>query len=289
VKIDYLIENTWIQRGQNQLYSLTLKSGNPPATVYSHSNARQTTDAVLSSSSLTVTSSTANFTASDVGTPVVFTGTVSDSSVIQSVTNSTTAVLTSKPNASGTNVVMNIGMQIAFTRWRKTFWSGTPPGHVRVDHNFSYLISTGAIANYDQSVSISPDSTVTCSSSSDYACFAAGDKGGLGGAGLSAAWSKSYASNNEGALLQREDLTYLYNMGSCGTANSACAKGVVYSDRRAWSSRHHHRGERGRHASCSIRRSGNVESGVERTVSSAGIAHYWKLLLPGVCGQRGYN
>src|SRR6185295_940590 len=207
VKIDYLIENTWIQRGQNQLYSLTLKSGNPPATVYSHYNARQTTDAVLSSSSLTVTSSTANFTASDVGTPVVFTGTVSDSSVIQSVTNSTTAVLTSKPNASGTNVVMNIGMQIAFTRWRKTFWSGTPPGHVRVDHNFSYLISTGAIANYDQSVSISPDSTVTCSSSSDYACFAAGDKGGLGGAGLSAAWSKSYASNNEGALLQREDLT----------------------------------------------------------------------------------
>jgi hypothetical protein len=43
----------------------------------------------------------------------------------------------------------------AMTRWRKTYWSGTALKDVKIDHNLSYLASTGVIPNYD------PAETVT--------------------------------------------------------------------------------------------------------------------------------
>jgi hypothetical protein len=155
VKVDYIFENMWTGRGQDQRYSLVMKAGSPLAQVYSEP---------------------------------LFT-------------------------------------HIWRTRSRKTFWSGTSTGHIRIDHNFPYLISTKALPNYDLvGASVDP--------SSDYSAFATcGDKGDIAGAGWGAscwpeAWNdaQQYSANNEGALLQREDLDYLYNMGTCGTVNGKCAE-----------------------------------------------------------------
>jgi hypothetical protein len=143
VKVDYIVEDLWTGKMQDQAYAFVLKAGNPLAQVYAHSQ----------------------FT------------------------------------------------HIGKTRWRKTFWSGLGVGHLRIDHDFAYLMATKALPNYDPSVGVNP--------AGDYASFAAGDLGDIGGVGL---LNKSYADNNEGAPLQREDLEYLYNMGSCGTANGACAQ-----------------------------------------------------------------
>lgn len=97
--------------------------------------------------------------------------------------------------------------------WRKTFWSGPAPSHVRIDHNFAYLISTRMLPYFDPRVSVDP--------SSDYQAYAAGDRGDINGAAL---LTTDWAANSEGASVQRHDLEYLYNMTSCGAVNSLCAK-----------------------------------------------------------------
>jgi len=112
-------------------------------------------------------------------------------------------------------------------RFRKTFWSGMASGHIRIDHNFPYLISTMAVPNYD--LAISPTPTTASNNPPDgvesWATWAAGDRGDIGGAGSGLnSLAQDFAGNSEGAPIQREDLLYLYNMGSCGTANSECAK-----------------------------------------------------------------
>jgi hypothetical protein len=67
----------------------------------------------------------------------------------------------------------------AMTRWRKTYWSGTALGDVKIDHNFAYLTSTGIIPNYDTSgtvtaANINADTTNwnanTFGGISNYAC-----------------------------------------------------------------------------------------------------------------------
>ncbi|WP_447971674.1 hypothetical protein [Nitrospira sp. M1] len=45
---------------------------------------------------------------------------------------------------------------IGQSRWHKTFWIGNGPEPVRVDHNLAYLVTTGAIPHYDNSLSVSP-------------------------------------------------------------------------------------------------------------------------------------
>ncbi|HKW98485.1 MAG TPA: Ig domain-containing protein [Bryobacteraceae bacterium] len=117
---------------------------------------------------------------------------------------------------------------ISGSRWRKRFWSGTAPGHVLIDHNFPYLISTKALPNYDQNVTVSPETVTSYNycGTTDYQCFNAGDKGDIWGFGLMK-WQggHAYSASNEMAPVQREDLDYLYNMGNdCGTANGLCAK-----------------------------------------------------------------
>ena len=47
-------------------------------------------------------------------------------------------------------------VQIARSRWRKTFWDGQAPGAVNIDYNLAYLIASRAIANYDTSKVVSP-------------------------------------------------------------------------------------------------------------------------------------
>jgi hypothetical protein len=109
-------------------------------------------------------------------------------------------------------------------RFRKTFWSGTAPGKIRTDHNFEYLKSTRAFPNYDPNVTVSTSSDYVYDGATSWSTWSAGDRGDIGGNGGLNAISQDFSSNSEGAPIQREDLLYLYNMGSCGTANSECAK-----------------------------------------------------------------
>jgi hypothetical protein len=107
----------------------------------------------------------------------------------------------------------------AETWFRKEYWSGAAPGQIRIDHNLPYMISTMALPNYDLANSQAiPDS--------DYAAFIGGDKGNVtpGGSMGHGIALQDQGGNNEGAPLQREELLYLYNMGTCGNANSRCAK-----------------------------------------------------------------
>ena len=82
VKVEYILENDWINSIQDQSYNLTLKSGQNLTTVQFSRNGF---------------------------------------------------------------------VQIARSRWRKTFWDGQAPGSVNVDYNLAYLIASRAIANYDTS------------------------------------------------------------------------------------------------------------------------------------------
>lgn len=109
-------------------------------------------------------------------------------------------------------------------RFRKTFWSGTAPGKIRTDHHFEYLKSTRAFPNYDPNVTVSTSSDYVYDGATSWSTWSAGDRGDIGGNGGLNAISQDFSSNSEGAPIQREDLLYLYNMGSCGTANSECAK-----------------------------------------------------------------
>lgn len=116
-------------------------------------------------------------------------------------------------------------------RLRKTFWSmpdgsasDSGPGHIRLDHNWAYLKSTLAFPNYDPNVTVSAGTNDPANGATSWDAWSRTDKGEFGGFGGFSAWTKGYGNNDEGAPLQREELLYLYNMGSCGKANSECAK-----------------------------------------------------------------
>lgn len=124
--------------------------------------------------------------------------------------------------------------QIGSTRWVKTFYSGFSLGNIRIDHNFPYLISTKYYANYDVVIaSVNPNSVYGAGSQtgfcagqniSDYQCFINGDKGDITGSAM--IQMSMNTGNDKGAPLRREDLEYLYNMGTCGTANGLCSEAI---------------------------------------------------------------
>lgn len=116
-------------------------------------------------------------------------------------------------------------------KFHKIFWSNSDgtytndgPGQIRIDHNFAYLKSTGVFPNFDSAQSFSTSVNDSGNGATSHAQFVSGDKGEIGGYGGTYGMLKSYASNDEWFMLSREDLLYLYNMSSCGTANSECAK-----------------------------------------------------------------
>jgi hypothetical protein len=178
VQVEFILENMWTGRMQDQKYSFVLKTGNSLTQVYTSAG---------------------------------------------------------KAYADGSGIFTQLGG----TRWHKTFWSGTAPGHIRIDHNFAYLTSTKLLPNYDQGVTVSPNSTSTLTNAAfpsayahlvgcpgntggDYSCFAAGDRGDIAGQALSPKGMNG--GNDKGKLISREDLEYLYNMGTCGTVNGLCAE-----------------------------------------------------------------
>ena len=90
------------------------------------------------------------------------------------------------------------------SRWRKTFWDGAAPGDVRFDFNFPYLIETKVLPSYDTTISVKD---LAISKELDH--FMATDRGTvMGYAGL----DRGMQGGDEGGIIQRQDILYLYTM-----------------------------------------------------------------------------
>ncbi|HKW98489.1 MAG TPA: hypothetical protein VJN43_12205 [Bryobacteraceae bacterium] len=220
VRVDYVLENDWTGKWQDQLFDLILRIGDPLEIVYGvPARARRLTGVDTTARNPNIISRSAGFSAADVGLPVQIGRLIN--TTICAVHNSVTATLCEAPSHNSSDQTAYIGLMNAGQRYRKTFWSGRTPGHVLIDHNFPYLVSTKALPNYDQSRVVAS----TVNPEPDYTKFAEGDKGDRGGRGIDV-WqgSQAYSANDEGAPVQREDLLYLYSMGNdCHKANGKCA------------------------------------------------------------------
>lgn len=251
VQVEPILEIPYTGRYQDQLADVTIKTKDATGTlntVWAHVGARKLTDVVTTQGSATITSATASFTNADIGLPIFISGSsVYEWDVIASVTNSTTAVmgrLCCQSGSSGTGQTAYINLQSGGSRHRKTFWSGTAPGHVRIDHNWVYMISTKLFPNYDQQSMVrsvvnpefnsqtGKNGATAWSSVTNGVPWLAGDKGEWGAWGGFSDWVPGYANDSQGAPMQREELEYLYTMNAatspdskgCGDANSYCAK-----------------------------------------------------------------
>jgi hypothetical protein len=249
VQAEEIIELPWAGRVQDQLADLNFETEDSAGKLHrrwSRTGARALTDVAVSDYSsrspevgagrsplvtINAASPSARFTSSDVGSPFCVQSDLDWScGTISTVVNSSNVTVRLASDASlitGSNLTAYIDLQSTLSRHRKVFWSGTAPGHIRIDHNFPYLISTKAVLNYDQTISGAyPDhgyaASGKCCGAWAYSDWAATDRGDLGGQN---GWEQSYANVVEGAPLQRNDLLYLYNMSvDCGTPNGRCAK-----------------------------------------------------------------
>lgn len=242
-----IIETPWWNRWQDQLENLTFQTSDNTGTLqtrWTQTGARKLTDVTSSTtahdapllSTSTLTSASGNFQTSDVGDSICL---LHDGSFYTcgtiSARASTTQITMRFPVEAGvitdsTNMTVYINDRAAGTRARKSFWVGAAPGHIRIGHNFAYLISTKAIPNYDQSVTSNPEhgyypvGSVKCCAAWAYTDWvAAGD---LGDIAQYSGQQSSWAAVVEGRPLSVETHRYLSNMdsGSCINANSACAK-----------------------------------------------------------------
>lgn len=113
-------------------------------------------------------------------------------------------------STSAVGNVAGVFTMIAGTNFRRTFWLGTAPPHVRPDHNFSYLISTKLFPYYDLGYVSNPTVSDPCTNQvcPTWPSWIATDLGEVAGFGL---LDKGYDNNTEGAPLQREPLLYYTN------------------------------------------------------------------------------
>lgn len=95
------------------------------------------------------------------------------------------------------------------SRWRQSFWLGTPAPDFDIDHNLAYLIWSGAVPNFDQTLQL-PTSAITA----EVNAFNATDKGVMGGFGQ---WNKYFPTTGgrpDIGIFPRWDVRYLFSAGS---------------------------------------------------------------------------
>lgn len=243
IRADMILENAWTNRAQDQLINVNYLTGSTPVSQLNYAGVpRKLTDVTMTTQSDIITSASASFTSNDIGSSIAIN---TDDTTICSIQSSTQATLCGPPFSSGTNVTAYINRWNWGQSYRKTFWTGAGnPGNYLVDHNWSYMVTTGMLPPYDPTKSASPDSQVyatdDCNASpstgSDYKCFAqvsvtgagigpqtwsdTGDRGGHGRV------DQGYSqTDGDPTPMSRQALLYLTNMSTCGTANGACAEG----------------------------------------------------------------
>lgn len=129
---------------------------------------------------------------------------------------------------SSTSAIGNVSGVItvlAGKRIHKTFYSGTAPGHIFFDHNNSYLKTTGLFPYLDQNFVLGTTQNNPGTGNTSFSQWITTDKGEVGGTSGFYEWAQDYSGNEEGAIIQYEEVQYLLNMGSgCGIPNSDCRK-----------------------------------------------------------------
>ena len=251
VRADMILENDWSDRAQNQLINVDYYTGATPMKVWGYDGAARIIEgATLTANSDVVTSTSANFSPSDVGssigTPSIAKSLLYDTTIC-SVQSPTQATLCAPALSGGTNQTVAINMWYWQQIYRKTFWTGRGnPGNYLIDHNWPYMVSTGMVPPYDITKSASPDSkalggesnssTDDCelNNGTDFTCMAQhsslnngftqtwsdmGDRGGHGRID-----EEFQQTDGDPTPMPRQTLLYLTNMGTCGRANGACAK-----------------------------------------------------------------
>ena len=251
VRADMIVENDWSDRAQNQLINVDYYTGAAPTKVWGYDGvARIIKDATLTANSDNITSNSANFSASDIGSsissPSITTSRLYDTTIC-SVQSPTQAALCTPAFSIGTGQTLAVNMWYWQQMYRKTFWTGKGnPGNYLIDHSWPYMVSTGMVPPYDTTKSATPDSkalggeansaTDYCESNSgtDFTCMAQyrllnngfdqtwSDMGDRGGHGRTD--EEFQQTNGDPTPMPRQTLIYLTNMTSCGKANGACAK-----------------------------------------------------------------
>ncbi len=208
MKVDFFLENDFPARAQDQVLSINYRTN--ATTRLGRACGRILTDFSTVSGSKIANSATGAFTSSYIGCPIEIGPNVS---VIRDVISPTSLLMTDAAFTTGTNQTGYINDLYSGAIWWKTFWIGTAPGDVRIDHDQTYLNSTKALYYYDLTKSVSPVN--------DYTAFLTYDRGENGGTGLSV---RDLSSNSEGKPLQREDLLLYYNMKDCSIKGGNCEK-----------------------------------------------------------------
>ena len=162
VKVDFMLENMWTTVLQHQQYQVDLATGYPsPATVY-------TKPATWAISTCTNASPIVCTTTTDHGlgydSTICIDGVTGNTAANgcfnpRSITHNTFALWTIDNTASSGNGAYGTGGTVrwthaAGTRWRKTLWSGTQPGTIKIVPNLAYLTAAYAVPNYDTSTSM---------------------------------------------------------------------------------------------------------------------------------------
>src|SRR5262249_49942747 len=93
---------------------------------------------------------------------------------------------------------------IGASRWRETFWSGTPPAASKIDFNLPYLIASKILPKYDVNQGKSIDIVGLQSA------FKATDQGDLGGKGQWEPYFGTGGGRPDIGLVPTSYLDYLY-------------------------------------------------------------------------------
>jgi len=100
-------------------------------------------------------------------------------------------------------------VQVAQTRWRRTFWSGAQPAVVHIDYNAPYLIHSRVVPNYDLSNTISETAI-----NADINSFMRGDRTAAMGRGPWVRYFPTTGNRGDTGLLAAWYVRYLYTFDS---------------------------------------------------------------------------
>jgi hypothetical protein len=208
VKGEYILENCWVSKRQDQRIGVLLRSGPnleevrfsapffDPIPIAEVGAGRPITIATASPHSLT--------TGQVVSIQDVKGNLAANGNWAVTVKSPTEFTIQERSNGAyvlGTGAVAPF-MQIASSRWRKIFWSGVEPDPVHIDYNFEYLKESKVIPNYDPARRVSRQRI-----RSTKAAFDATDRGEIGGFGNLA---RAFSGTEEGAIVQSHEIQYLY-------------------------------------------------------------------------------
>lgn len=96
-------------------------------------------------------------------------------------------------------------IHVAQSRWRKTVWNGEPLPETRIDHNFPYLIYSGAVPSYDLEITLAPSAV-----RAEQETYTKSDRGEVNGFGVWQPAMPTTGGRGDIGLIPRWYVEYLY-------------------------------------------------------------------------------